>query len=65
MRSERHQHWISSPGRGTGRRLGNEGCCVKSTDHMERDRQPLEDNPDSDTEDRHVLADTDDPTFQF
>lgn len=24
-----------------------------------------EDNPDSDTEDRHVLADTDDLTFRF
>lgn len=36
-----------------------------STDHMERGSQPLEDNPDSDTEDRHVLADTDDPTFRF
>lgn len=28
-------------------------------------RQPLEDNPDSDPQDRHVLADTDDPTFRF
>ena len=65
MQSERHQHCVSSPGRGPGRWLGNEGNCVKSTDDTERGRQPLEDNPDSDTEERHVLADTDDPTFQF